>query len=231
MHFSQPLLSARFIRRYKRFLVDVRLPDGVQLTGHCPNTGSMRGCLPSDAEVLLSVSANTKRKYAHTLEMVRVGKTWVGVNTSLTNKLVREALENRVFADLGRIDDIRSEVKVSPESRLDFVFRAQGREWFAEVKNCTLVEDDAAMFPDAVSARATRHLLELEKLAGQGHGAAVIFCVQREDGVYFSPARHIDPVYGETLRRVSQNGVRVYACQARLRPDYIKVVRLLPVKV
>jgi sugar fermentation stimulation protein A len=231
MRFEQQLQSAILIRRYKRFLADVERPDGSLLTVHCPNSGSMLGCNEPGSPVMISRSDNPARKYPHTLEMVRAGNTWVGVNTSLTNKLVRESLENGVVEEFGRLDAIVQEVKTSDKTRLDFLLKQNGQSVFMEVKNCSLAENRAAMFPDAMTARGTKHLRELAALKKQGHGAAVFFCVQRQDADWFLPARHIDPVYAGTLEQVAQEGVLVIAYQAEVSTDEIRIARRLPVKL
>lgn len=229
MKFPETLQPAFFLRRYQRFLVDVRLPDQRQITVHCPNTGSMTGCLAPGCEVRLSASNNPKRKYRYTLELTRPGQCWVGVNTSRTNALVREALLNGVVTELGRIDHCQPEVRVSDHSRLDFLLQSGEQSIYLEVKNCTLAEDGVALFPDAVTARGTKHLMELIDLRRQGYGAAVFFCVQRSDAVRFAPARKIDPVYARTLAAAFAAGVRVLAYQAEVREDGVVVRRPLPV--
>jgi sugar fermentation stimulation protein A len=229
MKFIEALQPAIFVRRYKRFLVDVTLSDGTSLTVHCPNTGSMKGCLAPDCEVMLSVSGNPNRKYPHTLEMTRIEGTWIGVNTSRTNRLVREALEKQVVKELGPIETLTPEVVVSPGSRLDFLLHQGGRKTYLEVKNCTLVEQGIAMFPDAVTARGTRHLRELIALQGAGQGAVIFYCVQRKDGEVFAPAAHIDPLYAATLREAMDKGVKVLAYQAAVCPGKIEVCKSLPI--
>jgi sugar fermentation stimulation protein A len=231
MRFEQKLQPGILIRRYKRFLADVKMPDGSLLTVHCPNSGSMLGCSEPGSPVMLSRSDNPARKYPHTLEMVRSGNAWIGVNTSLTNKLVREALENGVVEEFGRPDVIIQEVKTSDNTRLDFLLERKGRRIFMEVKNCSLAEKRTAMFPDAVTVRGTKHLRELAALKQQGHGAAVFFCIQRRDADRFLPARHIDPVYAETLVKVAKEGVLVIAYQAEVSPREITIARRLPVKI
>jgi sugar fermentation stimulation protein A len=231
MKLTVPTQTATLLRRYKRFLADVRLEDGSVLTVHCPNSGSMLGCSTPGSQVLISRSANPRRKYSWTLEMVRENNTWIGVNTALTNSLVREAIENRTIDDFGEIETIIPEVRVSEKSRLDFRLRAGGQDIYVEVKNCSLAKNGAAMFPDAVTARGTRHLLELESLLAQRQQAALIFCVQREDAKRFTPAADIDPLYAETLARVHGRGLTVLACQAEVGPEAIRIARKIPVVI
>lgn len=231
MQFGQTLQQGKLVSRYKRFLADVEMDGGRLLTVHCPNSGSMSGCKEPGSPVLISLADNPKRKYAHTLEMVRVGTTWVGVNTSRTNGLVAEAISGGVVTELSGIETIRPEVKVSDKSRLDFLLTRGDEKIYVEVKNCSLAVDRAAMFPDAVTIRGAKHLVELATLRRSGCRAVVFFCIQREDVDYFSPADHIDPHYGETLREVVAQGVEVLAYGAVLSPEAITVVRKLPVRL
>ncbi len=227
----QDLQPATFIKRYKRFLVDVERPDGTLLTVHCPNTGSMRGCLSPGNRVMISCSDNDKRKYPYGLEMIEVGGYWVGINTMRTNHLVREALEAGLVSELGQVDMIQAEVKVSKHSRLDFLVVKGDEKIYIEVKNCTLVEGDAALFPDAVTVRGTKHLQELAELVGPGVRAMIFFCVQRQDGKYFSPAAHIDPLYDQTLRQVVARGVEVVAYQAVVQPSEVTIKKAMQVRL
>lgn len=229
MKFTVPLQPAIFVRRYNRFLMDVLLPNGTPLTVHCPNTGSMTGCLEPGCEVLLSESDNPKRKYPHTLELTRIAGTWVGVNTARTNHLVREAIEQNIVKEIGVVDSIAPEVTVFPGSRLDFLLHKAGKKIYIEVKNCTLVESGIAMFPDAVTARGTKHLQDLIKLRQSGHGAIIFYCVQRQDGAAFAPASHIDQLYAETLGLAIREGVQVLAYQAEVSPERIEVNKSLPI--
>ncbi len=224
--------EALFIKRYKRFLVDVQRRDGSTFTVHCPNTGSMRGCLTPGNPVVISRSENLKRKYSHTLEMIQVNGFWVGVNTMYTNRLVREAFEKNIIMEVGTVDSIQPEVQVpSGKSRLDFLLMQGGEKIYVEVKNCTLVEDGLAQFPDAVTTRGQKHLEELLALVQAGHRGIIFFCVQRGDGEAFAPARHIDPVYAETLERVVAQGVEVMAYRALVTPSEIVIRETLDVRL
>jgi sugar fermentation stimulation protein A len=230
MRFDQPLLAGRLIRRYQRFLADVELADGEPITVHCPNSGSMLGCREPGSPVLLARAANPRRKYPYTWELVQSHGIWVGINTARTNALVREALAAGVIKELPPPAAIRAEVRVSPRSRLDFLLAyGPGRQTYLEVKNCTLVADGVALFPDAVTSRGTRHLEELLALRRAGHGAAVLFCVQRGDARSFAPAAAIDPAYAAALGRAAAGGVLVLAYRATPTPAGIVVDTPLPV--
>lgn len=216
------------VQRYQRFLADVLLDDGRTLTVHCPNSGSMRGCSTPGSPVLISWSDNPRRKYAWTLEMVREQGVWIGVHTGRTNSLVREALEIGVIDDFGTPTAITAEVRVSAESRLDFLLETDRGPVYLEVKNCSLAENRLALFPDAVTGRGTRHLHELVRLAESGHGAAVLFCVQRGDADRCAPAARIDPVYAETVAWAADRGVRFLAYRAEVRPEAIAIRHSIP---
>ncbi len=228
MQFTSPLVQGTLIKRYKRFLADVRMENGEVVTAHCPNTGTMLSCSTPDSPVCLSRSDNPKRKYPFTLEMVKDHSTWVGVNTARTNKLVAEAIGNGQIAEFLDINTIKSEVKTSDHTRLDLQVTHGNISTFIEVKNCSLAVGGCAMFPDAVTTRGTKHLHELIRLTLEGKRACIFFLVQRMDADRFSPASHIDLIYGEALFQAAEAGVMVLVYQAEVSPDGINVVRPLP---
>jgi sugar fermentation stimulation protein A len=228
MIFSAPLEPGILLKRYKRFLADVRLDNGTQVTVHCPNSGSMLSCSRPESNVYISRSLNPRRKYPFTLEMIRENSAWIGINTSLTNHLVEEGIKNGEIAELRNPDNIRREVKTSPASRLDMLVSKGTRKIFIEVKSCTYAIDRCAMFPDAVTSRGTRHLQELANLVKQGQEGIIFFLVQRMDADTFRPAAHIDPLYAETLLDVLHQGVQMLVYQAEVLPDRIRIIRSLP---
>ena len=233
VRFPVPLLGARLVKRYKRFLADVTLDDGTALTAHCPNTGSMLGCHTPGSRVWLSRSDNPKRKYAHTWELVELdGGALVGINTGRSNALVREAIESGVIGELAGYDEIRPEVRYGNEnSRVDFLLTGDHGACYLEVKNVTAAVDEGiALFPDAVSVRGTRHLRELIATLGDGGQRAVLcFCVQRPDVREVRPADDIDPDYGRTLREALGAGVEVIAYRAKLSPEAVALAERIPV--
>ena len=231
MIFPTPLLHGHLIKRYKRFLADIELDTGELLTAHCPNTGTMTSCSTPGSPVALSISDNAKRKYPHTLEMVYENSTWIGVNTARTNGLVAEAILSGAITEFKNVQEIKREVKTSDHSRLDLKLIIEGEEVYIEVKNCSLAQENCAMFPDAVTARGTKHLNELMRLASLGKKTCIFFLVQRMDAETFSPASHIDMMYSETLNEAYNRGVLVLAYQAEVSPHGIKVVRKLPLKL
>jgi sugar fermentation stimulation protein A len=228
MIFKDALVPGTLRKRYKRFLADVVLDDGTNVTVYCPNTGSMRSCSAPGSKVYLSKSGNPGRKYPFTLEMIRAENTWVGVNTGLTNMIVVEALQCGEIGEFQEIDSIQKEIKVSAGTRLDVLVVSGGRKIYIEIKNCSLVEEGVAMFPDAVTARGSRHLLALAELCGQGHEGVIFYLVQRTDASLFRPAAMIDPYYADVLREVYRKGVQILVYQADVGPDGIKMLKSLP---
>ena len=228
MQFSTKLNEATLIRRYKRFLADVKCPDNSEMTIHCPNSGSMRSCSDPGSPIYYSTSDNPKRKYPHTLEMVQVNATWVGVNTSLTNRIVAEALSNRQIHEFQDFDSLKQEVKTSDGNRLDLMLLSGDQEIYIEIKNCSLVENSCARFPDAVTSRGTKHLKELIRLVEQGHTGVIFYLVQRLDADRFEPAADIDPLYARTLVEAHRKGVTILVYQADVTPLSIKITRSLP---
>ena len=215
MKYPEALTKARLIRRYKRFLADVVLQDGVEMTIHTANTGSMTGCALPESTIWISNSPNPKRKYLYSWELSSTESGHlIGINTLLANKLTKEAIENSHISELYDVAQIATEVPYGAEnSRIDLlVTQNNGQKCYVEVKNVTAsFEQGMAAFPDAVTTRGTKHLRELELMVQQGHRGIILFCVQREDIHSVRAAQEIDPVYAETLRQVVENGVEVLA--------------------
>jgi sugar fermentation stimulation protein A len=231
MKYSRPLIEGRLLRRYKRFLADIQLADGV-ITAACPNTGSMMGCCEPGSRVWLSESDRATRKYRHTWEMVEVGRVIVGINTGLPNYLVSEAIENGTIGELSGYAGIRREVAFGEEgSRVDLLLEAEGREpCYVEVKNVTAAASKGvALFPDCVSERGTKHLRELIRLKARGLRPVQLYCVQRGDVKEVRPADGIDHEYGRMLRVALAAGVEVLAYRAKVTPTEIRLANRIPV--
>lgn len=218
------LIQGKLVRRYKRFLADVQLDTGELVTAHCPNSGSMKGCAIEGAPVWLSTSDNPKRKYAHTWELIKVPQTYIGINTLVPNRLVKQAVENELIEELSGFESVRAEVKTSANTRLDLVLEnTSGPKCYVEIKNCTLVENGVAMFPDAVTTRGQKHLEELESLISQGHRGVIFYLIQRTDATVFRPADAIDKAYGQKLRKAVENGVEIITRDTVISLDEIKL--------
>jgi len=240
MNFAHPLIKGTLLRRYKRFLADVELESGRVITAHTANTGAMTGCAEPGSVVWLSQSSNPGRKYAYSWEIVESstcsGKVAIGINTMMSNRLVKEAIENGVITELQNYNKISTEVKYGEEnSRIDLLLSRVDiaddthASCYVEVKNVTLVENNIAYFPDAVSKRGTKHLRELMAMSAQGYRAVIFFCIQRTDVDEFRPADHIDKNYGYYLREARSNGVEVLAYLASVTRKTIQIDRKVPV--
>ena len=227
MKYQPELAPATLIKRYKRFLADIDSPVLGEITIHCPNTGSMKNCAEPGWRVWYSTSDNAKRKYPQTWELVETDAgTYIGINTGMANKLVKEAIENGVVTQLQGYDSIKPEVKYGQEnSRIDLLLSGEGKpDCYVEIKSVTLLESDGiGYFPDAVSERGRKHLRELIEMKRAGHRAVLFYCVQHTGITSVTPATHIDPAYAETLAEAVAAGVEVYAygCKMSQRENFI----------
>lgn len=236
MNYPGPLSPGTLIRRYKRFLADVRTADGDTLTIHCPNTGSMLNCREPGSRVWYTTSSNPKRKYPHTWQIIEVGgRHMVGINTGMANALVGEAIETGLVAPLAGFTVIRREVNYeSGGGRADFLVSLPAADCFVEVKNVSLVDEGGiGMFPDAVTERGQRHLRELMAVRGAGMRAMVIFCVAHDGAESVRAADAIDPRFAELLGEAAATGVELLAYGATydIEKDTVQLDRQLPVLV
>ncbi len=220
MNFPEPLVPGTLIRRYKRFLADVRLADGTEVTAHCPNTGSMLGCQPDNGRVWLSRSDNPKRKLRYTWELVETGPGELAcVNTARPNAQARDAIEAGRIPALAGYGRCRTEVRYGDEkSRIDLLLSDHPTrpDAWVEVKNVTLLQDGRGYFPDAVTTRGQKHLRELMAQVANGDRAVLLFVVNHTGVREVRPADHIDPDYGRLLREAVDGGVEVVAYRADL---------------
>lgn len=222
------------IKRYKRFLADVKLEDNSVVTAHTPNTGSMKGCCRPGSRVWLSEQNKPGRKYPLSWELIEAkAGVIVGINTGMANTLIMEGLQNGSITGFEGHRTLRREVKYGSEnSRIDFLLEDRsGTQCFIEVKNVTLAEDNIAYFPDAVTKRGTKHLRELEAMVMKGHRGIIIYCVQRKDANEVRPAAGIDPEYAYTLQKVLAAGVEALAYQAQVNPASITISNPLRVRI
>lgn len=215
-----PLSCGTLLRRYQRFLADVQLPSGEQITIHCPNTGAMTGCAETGATVWFSTSTNPKRKYAHTWELTETAAGhFICVNTQRANALVQEALSEKVIAELADYTDILPEQKYGTEnSRIDFLLRAEHLpDCFVEVKSTTLLTGNGVgMFPDAKTERGQKHLRELMTVSAAGKPAVILFAILHTGITTFEIARHIDPTYADLFEKATAYGVSALCYSAEM---------------
>jgi len=235
MKFPDPLIRGRLIKRYKRFLTDVELDDGTVVVAHCANSGSMESVKDPGAEVWLSPARNPDRKLKYTWELIRIGETLVGINTALPNLIVSEAIEAGTVAELAGYGSLRREVKYGKNSRIDILLEDDDKpKCYVEVKNTTMRRDldgGPAEFPDAVTARGTKHLGELSDMVKEGHRAVMFYLVQREDTTSFTVAADIDPAYAAALNDALAAGVEAVCYDCRMSPDEIVVTHPLPIEL
>lgn len=232
MHFPTPLLRGTLVKRYKRFLSDITLENGDEITAHVANSGSMMGLKEPGMEVWLSESDNPKRKLKYSWELVRDGDGLVGINTMHPNKLVAEAIEDGTISELTGYGAMRREVKYGKNSRIDILLSDEARpDCYVEVKNVTLRRNSEAEFPDAVTARGAKHLVEMSDMVAGSARAVMVYLVQREDCDVFSIAGDIDPTYAAALTAALSNGVEAVCYACRLSLEEIVVDRKIPINL
>ena len=233
MLIKNPLHEVILLKRYKRFLADVRFPSGEILTVHCPNSGSMKGCALEGGRAWVSDSQNDRRKLRYTLEFVEVDQTMICVNTQRPNRLVEEGILNGKISELSGYSELYREVKYGSEnSRIDLLLQNEASQCFVEVKNVTMkAEENLAAFPDAVTTRGTKHLRELIEVVEAGHRGVLVFCVARTDAHAMRPADQIDPEYAGMLKIAHGRGVEILAYRCAIDLPHIEVQVRIPVKL
>ncbi len=229
--FESPLLEGTLLRRYKRFLADIQLADGREVTAHCHNSGSMLGMKEPGSQVRVRHVDDPKRKLQWTWELVRPLDTdcWVGCNTHRPNQVAEWAIRTGQVPGLTAEQGLRREVKYGQNSRIDLLLgNDDAGRTYVEVKNTTLAREDLALFPDAVTARGAKHMDELAAMVKEGHRGVVLFFVNRSDTTRFDVARDIDPAYGEAFDRALEMGVEALPLGMDVGPDGWTVRGLLP---
>lgn len=230
MIFKNKLIHGKLIKRYKRFLADVELDDGTEVVAHCTNSGTMKSCLETGAEVYLTPVNDPKRKTKFTWEMIRINGDWIGINTGNPNILAYEAIKKNEIPGLTDYTSVTREVKYG-DSRFDVFAENEHEKCFVEVKNVTLKEGKYALFPDAVTTRGQKHLKTLMQVKADGMRAVMLYIVQRTDVEVFAPAKEIDPDYAAALKEAMENGVEVIVMQAKIKPEEIRLTNQLPVDI
>jgi len=230
MHFPAPLHTGHLLRRYQRFLADVMLTTGEQVTAHCANSGAMLGLTAPGSPVWLSHTTAPNRKYAWTWELIAADGALVGINTSHPNRIVAEALAAKQFPELADYAHIKREAVIG-QSRLDFLLTGSAGgglpECYVEVKNCHLRRGDLLEFPDSVTSRGAKHLRELAALAQQGVRAVMLYLGQRDDCTAFRIAGDIDPAYAAAFAEARAAGVEMLCYTCKVTPEAIQVERRL----
>ncbi len=223
MNFEKILISGEFIKRYKRFLVDVKINNKI-VTAHCPNTGSMLGLLKKGNKVWLSKSDNPERKLKYTLQIIEDKKSKVGINTHLANKIVLNALNDKLIPNFIELKSIKKEVKFGDNTRFDFLVLNDDRKTFIEVKNVTLSrKKGVAEFPDAVTSRGHKHIRELLKAKKQGYEVYLLYLIQRNDCNQFKIAKDIDKKYDELLTKAVKKNLNILCYDCKFSSKGIKL--------
>jgi sugar fermentation stimulation protein A len=233
MQFNPPLIRATLLRRYKRFLADMRLPDGTEITAHCPNPGAMMGLAQPGAEVWIQPATNPKRKLRYTWRLERLGNGgFAGIDTGVPNVIVKEALLAQRLQPFVAYTEIRPEQKYGTNSRIDFLLSGGGQaECYLEVKNVHLERTPGlAEFPDSVTARGAKHLRELAAVAQSGARAVMLYVVQMDGPTRLSLAKDIDPAYAAAAQDARAAGVDMMAFGTEITCDSITLSNPIPVE-
>ena len=230
MKFNETLIAGEFIKRYKRFFVDVKIGEE-EVVAHCPNTGSMMGLMKKGNNVWLSKSSNPKRKLKYTLQIIEDQNTKVGINTHLTNKIVFDALSKRKIKNFKNLDKIQQEVRFGKNTRFDFLITEKNKKTFIEVKNVTLSrQNDIAEFPDAITSRGLKHIQELLKAKKKGFEIYLFFVIQRNDCSKFESAKDIDPEYCELLLKAVKKNLKILCYDCKFSTKRIQLNREIQFK-
>ena len=231
MIFTTPLVTGTLVQRYKRFLADVVLDDGSPITSSVPNTGSMLGLTNPGIRVWLSWSDGAKRKYPHTLQMVEVQSTMVGINTGLPNRIAEEAILSGLLPSLLGYSDLRREQKYGLNSRIDILLREPNRpDAYVEVKNVHFSRRPGlAEFPDSPTARGAKHLDELGNMVESGNRGVMLYVIQRGDCDQLKICGEFDPVYAAAFERAMRRGVEAYAVKCHITPNGIAAISTMPI--
>ena len=237
-----PLIEGVLIKRYKRFLADIELEGGKVVTAHCANTGPMKGLLAEGAKVRISVSHSPKRKLSFTWEQICVldannEEVWVGINTLFANKLIKKVIEKNMLKEIiGEIDTISPEVPYGKDkkSRIDFFVTPKSsnpdnRNIYIEVKNTTWLQENVALFPDTVTQRGQKHLIELKELLPESK-SILILCITRKDACFFAPGDDADPLYGDLFRESLIAGMIAIPCSFEFHKDHVTWNGIKPLK-
>ena len=229
MEFTKPLIKGKLIKRYKRFFTDIKLGKGI-VTAHCPNTGSMKGLLDEGNEVFISKNNDPKRKLKYTLEIIKIKKSLVGVNTHFANKIAYHGLYNNLVKEISDSDSIKPEVFFDKETRFDFLIEKNKQKIFVEVKNVTLFRDKkVAEFPDAITSRGSKHLKTLITAIKKGYKSYLLFLVQIQGVESFKIAKDIDKEYYENYLLAKKAGVIFLAYRCKINSKEIKIEKKIKI--
>ena len=225
----EKLIKGKLVKRYKRFLADIILENGEEVTAHVPNSGAMTSCIEENCDVWVTFHDNEKRKLKYTLELTKMGENLICTNTGVANKISIEAIQNGVIKELQGYENLKPEQKYGENSRIDILLENGNEKCYVEVKSVSLRIDDYLAFPDAVTSRGTKHLNELAQMVKDGHRAVMLYVIQRTDNLPFKLACQIDKKYCEAFKEVTKNGVEVLVYQSHINLEeiYLKKVSIM----
>jgi sugar fermentation stimulation protein A len=229
----EKLIHGKLIKRYKRFLADIVLDDGSEITAHVPNSGAMTSCIEDNCDVWVTHHDNPKRKLKYTLELTKMGKELICTNTGVANKIAIEAIENGVITELQGYDNLKPEQKYGNQnSRIDILLwnKDSDKKCFVEIKSVSLNLGSTLAFPDAKTTRGQKHLEELRDMVKEGHRAVMLYIIQRTDNLPFRIAYEIDKKYNEIFEEVIKQGVEVLVYQSSINHEEIKVFKKVKFK-
>lgn len=225
----EKLIKGKLVKRYKRFLADIILENGEEITAHVPNSGAMTSCIEENCDVWVTFHDNDKRKLKYTLELTKMGENLICTNTGVANKIAIEAIQNGVIKELQGYENLKPEQKYGENSRIDILLENENEKCYVEVKSVSLKIDDYLAFPDSVTSRGTKHLNELAQMVKDGHRAVMLYVIQRTDNLPFKLACQIDKKYCEAFKEVTKNGVEVLVYQSHINLEeiYLKKVSIM----
>ena len=223
----EKLIHGKLIKRYKRFLADIILDDGSQITAHVPNSGAMTSCIEPNCDVWVTFHDNPKRKLKYTLELTKMDENLICTNTGVANKIAIEAIQNGVIKELQGYNSLKPEQKYGQNSRIDILLENENQKCYVEIKSVSLRIDDSLAFPDSVTSRGTKHLNELYDMVKDGHRAVMLYVIQRTDDLPFRLACEIDKKYCEAFKEVTNKGVEVLVYQSEINHENILIKKQL----
>jgi sugar fermentation stimulation protein A len=226
----EKLIKGRLVKRYKRFLADIILENGEEITAHVPNSGAMTSCIDENCDVWVTFHDNPKRKLKYTLELTKMGENLICTNTGVANKIAIEAIQNGVIKELLSYENLKPEQKYGENSRIDILLENKNEKCYVEVKSVSLKIDDYLAFPDAVTSRGTKHLNELAQMVKDGHRAVMLYVIQRSDNLPFRLACEIDKKYCEAFKEVTKQGVEVLVYQSYINLEEIYIEKASTIK-
>ena len=223
----EKLIKGKLVKRYKRFLADIILEDGQEITAHVPNSGAMTSCIEDNCDVWVSFHDNPKRKLKYTLELTKMSENLICTNTGVANKIAIEAIENSTIKELQGYTSLKPEQKYGQNSRIDILLENENQKCYVEVKSVSLKINDNLAFPDSVTSRGTKHLNELYDMVKDGHRAVMLYVVQRTDDLPFRLACEIDKKYCDAFAEVTKKGVEVLVYQSNISLEEIEIKKKL----